>query len=92
MGNNEYKVEVLNRLIEAANKNGGDLGGSYNQCMEDLYEAINSALYEFDLKRDYCIIETHNWNCFSPYRIEKKKPGLTQEELSEIFIENFCKG
>jgi len=73
----EKIVNQLNNLIEVASKNGGDMGGSYNQCPDDLYEEIQNAMELFELDDAYEIIETYNYGCFSPYKISK---GLGYED------------
>jgi len=73
----EKIVNQLNSLIEAASKNGGDMGGSYNQCPDELYEEIQNIMELFELDSDYEIIETYNYGCFSPYKISR---GLEYED------------
>ena len=64
-------VTLLNNLIEEAVKDGGDLGGAYNQNQNNLKIAINNILSALDLF-DYEVISNKNPYNWSSLQIKKR--------------------
>jgi len=70
--NKKLIVSQLNLLLEAADENAGDAGGSYNQAMPELLRQIKDTLCVIGID-DYEIFETHNRNYYTPYLIKIKQ-------------------
>jgi len=66
-------IELINNIIAIAVKHGGDYGGPYNLCEEELVEVLKKLLIEQEINGcEIKIIYLNNMNFSCPQIIQKQ--------------------